>query len=863
MPRPRSKYPRFKVRVLGDRSHAEVAWAISWAKTKIAYLHRTMLYQISKNAKRVRDSRHFHFSTNFKGVEYIDMLYDAFEGLWKVTIKAAAVNNAIVYSVEEIASDNGLARLPLFFDAVTGGNSPIASFSLSNSGVGNINAVNTTAIANRFDFDSNPELIPYDRSALGERLIDKGIKEGFNNLDFNGAKAFIMNAPAEWIALGAYEFLTVQVTPFYVDVEFNKITLIVSAFISPTDAEEYGIGLLDPVDNSVGAGRKWDALVANVITMPLDAWYRNAIPQVVENRSSVNAGTALTIDFGPITNIDVGAVPNSEGVFSVITQTDSVIPGGILRTDSVISGTVVNGVASSVTIESTISMQLGTGNFTHDGIDFTDIVFEATDLRPFLNGGGFTSNKLRLQPIGASNIRWKEWLSLGIVTQFQVQQFLINVGLGGYRYPLAAVEHPYFGTSAGPEPPFSQQSTEIAGGAPQLSATTMLRVNPFQYAWFRCFIRTEHIGNARCCPISEGNPALTIFHRYAITTEDGISVRIRFVNGVPVVENVPFEAPQTHTFEQKQEFPFETSYTYPAVTLSTPTAHPVRREPVPYVLRDSAVNFIEKEQVNFISFPFPLEDRQGVHDLYVNAKTRELNTVVNPATTVADSTTELVYVQGYAQSGDIALSNAIRVYDKTGETLIQDADAAFSNVVLAPMVDNPFFGVANERTELETERWDSFPTGFSIKTRSSSTMSFPSELYDPFYLLQGIGISITIAQASVETTLNTLDLPLAGGSGTFGSGSRTHSVFWPDAGGDGIHGVLIAGYKSTYDAAVNAYRTAFVANPNDPALPALKQAALDEVLVIYNNFASDDFILAINRAIPLVFSVGQHYVVLQ
>jgi len=828
------KVPNYTIRILGTKKASEIGWAIGWAKQKLLYL-----------ARQVKHSRRYYYHTAFKGVKSIELFFNAHAGLWTVTFRTEAGGAfASIYAadtMEILFSDTPSAGLPTFGSELKNAR----NFALSdpedpaqNNFLPDING--TVPIANRLDFTQEEALIPFARKEMGDKLIAGGLVEAWQKMsidirpDFQfgdiqfGTKLCLMQSPTEWTSRGIFPLVVMGLTPFYIDVANQLITLIIQerTFTHTT----IGDNLLTKVDPGAGPSLFFDHATAHVVTMNLNDWYRGIedIPQLSETQTSIAAEESVTIDWHTFTGIDAGTLPAEDGPFILNTLDSIIIPGqttGTIFFDSITRGTITDGVAVSISIITTITTDFGFG--VNTPLDYTDIDFNAPvrvgvprviDIRPFLAGGSFTQNDIsfitwaRVEP-GA---RWKDSTSVSAV-QGAVE---VDVSFTTYRYASEATEgQTWF-------EPFSARDSEAT---PAIFAQTYVRINPFQWAQFRTWRSNRAEGDAR----GFGQPGPfgieAAMHSYVFITEDpGVWVKLRVVNGIMNSEVVPQEPPRSATEEITHDNPgLGFSYFVPGGdTAVNETIFPVRRDETKSL---GFATYQAKQVLDPIPV-VPLEDIQGIHSLLFNAKTLDGSQRINIGRPlVTDS------VSGITVVSDPILRTSEQFY-KNGVSIF-GPDAATSGMIDGMNPDQPLnFFTTLERVVFEDRDILKFATKFADR------MELTYRLEPRFY--NAVLNTLTFTGSSMQH--NVLDIPPAG---TTASG-RLHSFFWSNAGGAGIHGAAMVVYRTGFGDAVAAYRL-------DPENEVLKAAALAETVVLFNNFVSDELVLAVNDL------VGQRYIIVQ
>jgi len=830
------KVPNYTIRILGGSKASEIGWAIVWAKQKLLYL-----------ARQVKHSRRYYYHTAFKGVKSIELFFNAHAGLWTVTFRTEPVGDAAsFYEADAMESlfDTPSVGLPTL--TVPGGTAqPARNFALSDpedpaqhNFLPDING--TVPIANRLDFTQAATLVPFARKEMGGKLIADGLIEPWQKMSLNvfpqqdinfGLKYCLIQSPTEWINQGIFPLVTIALTPFYIDVVNQLITLIIiNTFLLH---ESLGDNLLTQISGS-GPSVFFDHAVAHVVTINLNDWYRGIedFPQLSETQSNIPAETLVTIDWHTFTDIDVGTLPAEDGPFTLNTSTNIVISGqrtSELCFDSVTTGTITDGVAASVSIVTTITtfMGSGIGRGPRVPLDYTDIDFNAPvregvprviDIRPFLTGGSFTQNDITLRQLGHNDTsaRWKDSVSVGFV-QGAVE---VDVSFTSYRYASEATEGDTWFE------PFSARDSEAI---PTIAAETYARINPFQWAQFRTWRINRAEGVARGFNGTGPFAQERAMHQYVFTTEDpGVWVKLRVVNGIINSEVVLQEAPRSITEEIAHVGGIGITYFIPGGdTAVNETVFPVRRD------ETKSLGFATYQaKQNLIPIPaVPLVDIQGIHDLLFNAKTLDGSQRVNFSRPLLTDS-----VSGITIVSDPILSTQEQFY-KNGVSIF-GPDSAITGIIDGMNPDQPnTFGSNVERVVFEDR--DILTFGDKAFDRLEMTTKFEPRFFN------AIASTLTFVGTSMQH--NVLDIPPAG---TTASGTL-QSFFWSNAGGIGIHGAAMIVYRIGYADAVNAYRL-------DPENEVLKAAALAKTVVIFNNFMSDELVLAVNIGL-----IGRRYIIVQ
>ncbi len=853
--------PNYTVRVLGGAKHSAVGWAITWGKRKLialaTQLRRSTIQRQQDIAGKVRDrqavvfDRRYYFSVNKLNVTSIEIYFNAFAALWTLTIRTVGGGLDIV-------------RVPTIIDAprfwfreegsVKRGRLTAIRLSSGDDVVSNITAVRAPAIADRIEYGLTDEddVDDHTRRSLSERCIEKGLTTPFMDLNHRNQFALI-KSPPEWIAEGMYPYVALAVQFLNYDFEFAKAT--VCPVFNIDNPDELGVGMSASISGTPGSFTREQRTSLITISFPIEPWWRSngtselyppsgiinhfpgfEGPQVFTSDSDVLAGGAAVFTFSDFPDIVAGIVPAAEGAFTVEdTVTDVPIPGGTLRAISTISGFVSGGVASSVSIAATMAIKTGTMPDFVAGIDLTDQVFQVNNLIPGITSGAgvMPSDRVGIDGEDHPDDAANKWHQTGTGSATVESEIFISPGTtspGSYEFPGSYLLSPVAGAAVDP---VRYTGTDVSGGRAGQSVVGTMNVNAFQYVVYSGQENRVHRGET----FDSFVPSNHRFHVYSrVETVFRTYKRIDFVDGVASISDMKLTAPQAATsdFSRTSGTDLFFGYSLPGTTMVS--TQPVRNESVeqsfrpatPVITRTAKSRALTK----FPDVPVPVADRGGVTDLWVTQK-RGLSggSSLRLFNFTIDSLTGFIY------SGSPILSGlpTLQIWAQDGEEIL--AGQAF---------DSP--GDEEERPPFENvsivDRLDSFPAipggGLVSASTSAETKQFAPELSSqnwtrvtaPFVVEDNaIGGYIV---SDPQFFMN--DLPTRANS--------TRSLTWLNAGGPGVHGVVIVENDPLFSQGQFNWRFALSQDPIiEEDVAAARALALDNLNILYNNFASFDIIL--------------------
>jgi hypothetical protein len=386
------KVPNVTTRVLGGATHASVGWAIGWAKTRIRQLSQqirrsTIQREQDKQRTRFADiltfkdgspvnsspnesipksvvfDRRYYYAVNGKNVNSIELFLNAYVGLWSITIRAIdAVGTPVLFLITDASEHEAI---------VGSGESttefPVTRVNLSTieddeSPLINVVPVRATALGNRFTFSTTEETELSGKQAwrnFDARRLYK-VLSPWVNINVAAIKStFIWVSPPELVAITGMKYQATSMVPVYYDRANDKITLWVGENGIGEPDQQFRSRLLDPSGNP--GGSSYDVPVINIEiaasffwTIDVDDYLVSGVPAGGRTTlTDVSAGSPLSVDWALEVGLLTDPIPTEDGAFDFVSTDQRFVDGGLttinfsIRATGVISG----GIASSVLVE--------------------------------------------------------------------------------------------------------------------------------------------------------------------------------------------------------------------------------------------------------------------------------------------------------------------------------------------------------------------------------------------------------------------------------------------------------------------------------------------------------------------------------
>lgn len=869
------------IKVRGESSKVQTAFAIAWAKHKVFTLNKTQRAKRTSLADAGIDMpggiRQYHFRLTLWRNVAITLKRDRLLR-WQIDIDfPPGAIRTICYNVDAaVRYDED--SFQSFFNLETGNLSELQAATAINirtvtdPAQENVVGVNATALGNRLDVTLRlrDDVTPYNRRTFEQKCLDAGVTEAFVNSQREiedpevGAmnKWVFLNAPPAWVSAGTFDFAVFQVAPAYIDTVNQKVTLFL--ITDDIHAEGYGATLADqivsPHAESLGV-EQHRQLPFIVVTVPLASYLVNDNLTVTESFSDVPAGTALTVTWNNFV-INIGTTPTDEGTFDEDNFEFTAIPDGDILAVTTLVGNNVDGVAGTVSASVIIYVQSGTAPEYRRGIDLTGVLPEdvkAVDLRPFFVGGNILNDYLSLRgtAIGAVNGKYEGFSTAEDTVEVQDRRDTTPTVIEGGLYThLAEVvaEQPWQGVAGAEDlvrgPPFGARDSAnaAAGGLPAIKVWSYVRFNPQHYLEIRVRETLTHVGTLTG---TDGNGGVLRFNTYTESFEESVSwKRFTFLDGeigtvVDVIPNSNDEA--FYMLSQHPADVISKGITYdidvPGGSLAA-TERDVRKTGETFTL--GAQSKTAKLFTGLIA-DAPLNTLQGNTSALFTELTNGGTEESQNKTAVVDSVTGLVYVS--TGSGVVRL-----------DSVWKDGVKIWDTSLIAPsemsMINRPADALINTSNH-EHALALTWPLGLNLAFAKSflyTSNAFNKSLFETNYgrveHVQNAAAVLSGRSGAANNTpdIDVFELPPTQNSTVFGSLTGILSVFWPDAGGDGVHGVFSAAYTDAYRTLIFEYLALIVDDPDqeNAATIAKRQETIDEISVIYNNFASEDFMLAVS-----------------
>lgn len=539
------KTPRYQTRILGGSTRSEIGWAITWAKQKLFALARQL---------KPGQSRRYHYHTNFKGVKSIELFFNAFDDLWLVTFRTDPTPETFLTLLRnrldpEVVPRIGLSPVPIH----------VTSIALSPEG-DPINAVGGGAIGPGLLIeelvltpDSTDSVATDYADTLREVALQGQSVPLLATLDATGfLDNMIFNLPSSLITLGYPEIFTGAVDPIYYEAATDTLTCVMSG----GDIEE----IVDPfAQTGGGTANNSNAGQSIMFSMTLQDLL-DAEPDAdgfaQTTHTNVPSGSTVTISWNGFL-ITTAAVPLVDGDFGLFFNDVShvAVNGLPLEFQTTITGTVVSGVASLVTVVLSQARTVGDSVTLVGRKDFA-VEFPAVvdDLRPGISGQlGIATENIGLSFLAGASPTVQRFLT-------GAMSLVPPDGSGGFNLtstggavngvpldPVTLASYKY-GTDLSIRSVFTPANTlglsdyeTVSAQNSGISKTTQMTYGVYEGVYISYRESVTEQGSYTSNSLLSPSPAAG----YQETTVDHTLLRIRFSNGIGVFFVVPDAATGT------------------------------------------------------------------------------------------------------------------------------------------------------------------------------------------------------------------------------------------------------------------------------------------------------------------------------